>query len=332
MGIQAAVIQDGAVIAQAASGWAVNGQISMTPRHKMRCASLTKVAVGISAGVLMDQGIIGPQDKLSDYWGVTVRNPSYPNTPITVDMLLTHTSTLSDASGSLTALKGSSARQRLAGSGYYNAKPGALSSWSYNNYGFSVLGMTLELAADRVLDEVLGDAILNPMGIDAAFESGSVDDTGLLCALYQGKSMTRSVATQKTYKCVDTPGYRGNFFAGGFTCSAGDMARLAALLAEDGVYQGQQLLSPETVAFLEQPFGQTSGGFYQCRPLRYRENMYGRDRIYYHTGSSYGFYGLMSYDPDTGDGVVVFTTGASGAKDGYGVYSVCSQVARAVYG
>lgn len=332
MGIQAAVIQDGEVVAQAASGWAVNGQISMTPRHKMRCASLTKVAVGISAGVLMDQGVIDPQDKLSDYWGVTVRNPSYPNTPITVDMLLTHTSTLSDASGSLTALKGSSARQRLAGSGYYNAKPGALSSWSYNNYGFAVLGMTLELAADRVLDDVLGDAILTPMGIDAAFEAGSVDDTGLLCALYQGKSMTRSVATQKGYKCVDTPGYRGNFFAGGFTCSAGDMAKLVALLAEDGMYQGQQLLSPETVAFLEQPFGQTSGGFYQCRPLRYRENMYGRDRIYYHTGSAYGFYGLISYDPDTGDGVVVFTTGASGAKDGCGVYSVCSQVAKAVYG
>lgn len=207
MGIQAAVIQDGAVIAQAASGWAVNGQISMTPRHKMRCASLTKVAVGISAGVLMDQGVISPQDKPSDYWGVTVRNPSYPGTPITVDMLLTHTSTLSDASDSLTAL-----------------------------------------------------------------------------------------------------------------------------LAEDGMYQGQQLLSPETVAFLEQPFGQTPDGFYQCRPLRYRENMYGRDRIYYHTGSSYGFYGLLSYDPDTGDGVVVFTTGASGAKDSCGVYSVCSQVARAVYG
>ena len=332
MGIQAAVIQDGEVIAQAASGWAVNGQISMTPRHKMRCASITKVAVGISAGVLMDQGVISPQDKLSDYWGVTVRNPSYPGTPITVDMLLTHTSTLSDASGSLTALKGSNARQRLAGGGYYGAKPGALSSWMYNNYGFSVLGMTLELAADRVLDDVLGDAILTPMGIDAAFEAGSVDDTGLLCALYQGKSMTRSVATQKGYKCIDTPGYRGNFFAGGFTCSVGDMAKLAALLAEDGMYQGQQLLSAETVAFMEQPFGQTPDGFYQCRPLRYRENMYGRDRIYYHTGSSYGFYGLLSYDPDTGDGVVVFTTGASGAKDGYGVYSVCSQVAKAVYG
>ena len=331
--IQAAVIRDGQVAVQAASGWAVKDQITLTIRHKMRCASLTKVMVGISAGVLIDDGTLDPYADLSGYWGVTARNPSYPDTPITVDMLLTHTSTLSDASGSLSALKGTAARQRLAGSGYTGGKPGELSSWSYNNYGFSVLGMTLERAADQVLDDVLGEAVLTPMGIDAAFEAGSVDDTGLLCALYYpGNSLSRTVSTQKSYVCIQQPGYRGNFFAGGFTCSAGELAQLVAMLAEDGTYQGQQYLSAETVAYLEQPLGQTPDGFYQCRPLRYRENMYGRDRMYYHTGSAYGFYGLLSYDPDTGDGVVVFTTGASGVTDSYGVYAVCGQVAQAVYG
>ncbi|MBM6725446.1 serine hydrolase domain-containing protein, partial [Pseudoflavonifractor phocaeensis] len=331
--IQAAVIRDGQVAVQAASGWAVKDQITLTTRHKMRCASLTKVMVGISAGVLIDDGTLDPYADLSGYWGVTARNPSYPDTPITVDMLLTHTSTLSDASGSLSALKGTAARQRLAGSGYTGGKPGELSSWSYNNYGFSVLGMTLERAADQVLDDVLGEAVLTPMGIDAAFEAGSVDDTGLLCALYYpGSSLSRTVSTQKSYVCIQQPGYRGNFFAGGFTCSAGELAQLVAMLAEDGTYQGQQYLSAETVAYLEQPLGQTPDGFYQCRPLRYRENMYGRDRMYYHTGSAYGFYGLLSYDPDTGDGVVVFTTGASGVTDSYGVYAVCGQVAQAVYG
>ena len=331
--IQAAVIRDGQVAVQAASGWAVKDQITLTTRHKMRCASLTKVMVGISAGVLIDDGTLDPYADLSGYWGVTARNPSYPDTPITVDMLLTHTSTLSDAIGSLSALKGTAARQRLAGSGYTGGKPGELSSWSYNNYGFSVLGMTLERAADQVLDDVLGEAVLTPMGIDAAFEAGSVDDTGLLCALYYpGNSLSRTVSTQKSYVCIQQPGYRGNFFAGGFTCSAGELAQLVAMLAEDGTYQGQQYLSAETVAYLEQPLGQTPDGFYQCRPLRYRENMYGRDRMYYHTGSAYGFYGLLSYDPDTGDGVVVFTTGASGVTDSYGVYAVCGQVAQAVYG
>ena len=331
--IQAAVIRDGQVAVQAASGWAVKDQITLTTLHKRRCASPTKVMVGISAGVLIDDGTLDPYADLSGYWGVTARNPSYPDTPITVDMLLTHTSTLSDASGSLSALKGPAARQRLAGSGYTGGKPGELSSWSYNNYGFSVLGMTLERAADQVLDDVLGEAVLTPMGIDAAFEAGSVDDTGLLCALYYpGNSLSRTVSTQKSYVCIQQPGYRGNFFAGGFTCSAGELAQLVAMLAEDGTYQGQQYLSAETVAYLEQPLGQTPDGFYQCRPLRYRENMYGRDRMYYHTGSAYGFYGLLSYDPDTGDGVVVFTTGASGVTDSYGVYAVCGQVAQAVYG
>ena len=332
MGIQAAAIQGGELIAQAAWGWAVDGQAPMTAEHKMRCASLTKIATALSAGVLMEQGIITPQSDLSDCWGVTVRNPTYPDHSITVDMLLTHTSSLTDASGSLAALKGSAARQRLAGDGFQEVEPGALGSWCYNNYGFAVLGMTLELAAGRMLDAVLGEAVLTPLGIDAAFEAGSATHTGLLCPLYQDGAVTRSVPEQESYVRIDQPGYRGNFYAGGFTCSAGDMARLTALLAADGKYQQEQLLAPETVAYLEQPLGQTPDGFLQCRPLRCRENMYGRARMYYHTGSAYGFYGLMSYDPDTGDGMVVFTNGARGDIDSWGVYQVCSQIAWAVYG
>ena len=137
------------------------------------------------------------------------------------------------------------------------------------------------------------------------------------------------------YVCYPQPGYRGNFFAGGFTCSAGDMAQLTALLARDGEYQGEQLLSPEAVAYLETPLEQPvtykESTFYQCRPLRLQYDMYGREAIYYHTGSAYGFYGLLSYDPAAGDGVVVFTTGADGVTDEYGVYAVCGEIARAVY-
>ena len=103
----------------------------------------------------------------------------------------------------------------------------------------------------------------------------------------------------------------------------------------DGEYQGEQLLSPEAVAYLETPLEQPvtykESTFCQCRPLRLQYGMYGREAIYYHTGSAYGFYGLLSYDPATGDGVVVFTTGADGVTDEYGVYAVCAEIARAVY-
>lgn len=336
MGIQAAVIQDGAVTMETAWGWAVKDTTALTPQHKLRCASLTKVAVGLSAALLLDRQAIDPEADISAYWGSTVCNPYYPDTPITVDTLITHTSSLSDA-GSLSALKGTSARQRLAGSGFQNVCPGDPDGWAYNNYGFSVLGMTLELAASQPLDQVLGEGLLEPMGIDAAFEAGSVAHTELLAPLYQGGYITRSVSEMLGYVCTPTPGYRGNFFAGGFTCSAGDYARLIAVLANDGLYEGQPLLSPEAVTYMETPLEQAITDeergitFLQCRPLRYQAGMYGREGIYYHTGSAYGFYGLLSYDPQTKDGVVVFTTGALGTMDDYGVYAVCGQIAQAVY-
>ena len=334
MAIQAAVIDGGVVTDCCAWGWAAYGETPMTDSHKLRAASLTKVAVGLSAALLMDQGMVDPWEDIGVYWDTAVCNPAYPDVPVTVDSLLTHTSSLSETS-SLSALGGSAARRRLEGSGYRAVAPGDPAGWAYNNYGFSVLGMTLELAADRTLDQVLGEGLLAPMGIDAAFEPGSVEQTELLAQLYQGGSLTRSVEEQLGYVCFGVPGEKGNFFAGGFMCSAADLARLTALLANDGVYEGQALLSPQAVDYLETPmdppitYRETT--FSQCRPLRLRAGVYGRARLYYHTGSAYGFYGFLSYDPETRDGVVAFSTGADGSVDEWGVYAVCGDIAQGVY-
>lgn len=43
-------------------------------------------------------------------------------------------------------------------------------------------------------------------------------------------------------------------------------------------------------------------------------------------------YTLFSYNPETKNGVVVLTTGASGACDEYGIYSVCGEVTEVLYG
>lgn len=40
----------------------------------------------------------------------------------------------------------------------------------------------------------------------------------------------------------------------------------------------------------------------------------------------------MSYDPETGDGVVVLTVGASASKDGNGIYAVCGNISDYIYG
>ena len=41
--------------------------------------------------------------------------------------------------------------------------------------------------------------------------------------------------------------------------------------------------------------------------------------------------GAAGGDPDTGDGVVVLTSGADGAEDEHGIYAICGEIAQAAY-
>ena len=106
-------------------------------------------------------------------------------------------------------------------------------------------------------------------------------------------------------------------FAGGLTVSAKDYAQLMAILINNGTYNGIRYLSESAVTAMETPHFQvtSSGGTYnQCLVLRQKSNALGRSSIYYHTGSAYGLYSQMTYDPATGDGVVVVSSGTSTTK------------------
>lgn len=331
-GLQVAVIENGVVTGTYAYGWATKNTDPMTPDHKIRIASISKVAVGITAQLLREDGIVDLDGDISQYWDCQVKNPKYPLIPITIRGMLTHTSSIVNA-GDSTSRAYSSVRNKLQGSGYSSAVPGDIGYWAYNNYAFSVLGMTLELAAQRTVDDILQEKLYIPMDIDAAFGSGDIKGTDLLATIYRGNGeVGRSVEAAKQLHSTTTPGGNGVYFAGGMTTSVSDLGKLIALLANNGMYEGVQLLSPDSVAEMEtymEP--QVPGGSYQAHPMRYWPDLYGRKGIFFHTGSAYGVFNAATYDPETGDGVVVLTTGASSAKDEYGIYKVCAEINQQLY-
>ena len=332
MGVQVAVIEGGHVTDSFAYGWATRKSDPMTADHKMRIASISKVVLGMTAMRMRQDGLVDLDTPIGEYWGETFRNPSYPDKPINLRGILTHTSSIVmlDASS---AYRGSSVRERQRGSGGYSrTTPGSIYSWGYNNYAFCVLGLTLELAGEKTIDQLLHTYFFDTLGIDASFYGGDIKDTGKLTTLYgHGGGVERSIETQKGFH-AGAPGSSGSTFAGGLIISANDLAKLVAVLANDGRYEGVRLMSEDAVAQMEQRSDITvSDGFYQAMPLRYRTDIYGRDGLYFHTGSAYGVYNCVSYDPETGDGVVVLTTGASAAKDGYGIYAVCGSIFEQVY-
>lgn len=355
VGVQVAVVEGGAVTDTYAGGWATRRQLCtydaaadalvtaeygdpMTADHKLRVASLSKVALAMGAMCLREEGVIDLDEDLGTYWGCRVQNPDYPDAPITLRAILSHTSSIILA-GDGVSREYAQVRSRLSGgAGFSRVQPGSIRSWGYNNYAFAVLGMTLEQAAGQVMDDVMTQRIFRSLDIDAAFETGSIRNTDLLATLYNHSGgVERSVSAQKSLGLASaTPGATGRFFAGGFTISAADLAKLVAVLAGDGVCEGLWVLSAESVDILEAPLGTPSAPeescpFVQCHPLRYQEDIYGRAGLFYHTGSSYGVYNCISYDPDTGDGVVVLTTGASAARDDRGIYAVCGDITRYIY-
>lgn len=325
VGVQVAVIEDGAVTDAFHYGWAVRGSVPMTDAHKLRTASLSKVAVGLSAALLEEEGVVDYDADIGTYWGVQTWKP------VTIRDLLTHTSTLANSESMAWDYKG--VKAQLAGAfGYGGGTPGDLRYWSYNNHAFGILGQTLELAAGRYLDDVLEERVLGPLGADGSFAAGELKEPGLVAPLYRTNSLGRSAASLRSVRRWSAPGATGRQFAGGFTASARDVAKLTALLAGDGCFEGVRLMDAASAARMESHGDQAlPGGTYQALPMRLGFGVYGRERLYYHTGSAYGVYNLLSYDPDTGDGVVVLTTGADGRKDSYGIYAVCGEISRAVY-
>nr|WP_325231079.1 serine hydrolase [uncultured Oscillibacter sp.] len=325
VGVQVAVIEAGALTDAYHYGWAVKGSVPMTNAHKLRTASLSKVAVGLSAALLREEGAVDYDADIGAYWGVKTRKP------VTIRSMLTHTSTLVNSESIAWDYTGVKA-QLSSASGYGGGVPGDLGSWSYNNHAFGILGQTLELAAGKYLDDVLEERVLGPLGAEGSFAAGELEAPELVTPLYRGSALGRSAASVRSVRRWGAPGATGRQFAGGFTASARDCGKLTALLAGDGCFEGVRLMDAASVELMESHGDQAlPGGTYQALPMRLRFGVYGRERLYYHTGSAYGVYNLLSYDPDTGDGVVVLTMGADGGKDAYDIYAVCGEISQAVY-
>ena len=155
------------------------------------------------------------------------------------------------------------------------------------------------------------------MGMDASFYTANFEPEEL-ASLYRGTVNEWSAAGQANARLPQGIGEAVGFYSGNFTTSAGDYAKLIAMLANDGIYEGVRYLDAASVEELERPRLTADNGesvFDQCLALRRKEGIYGQDTLYYHTGSAYGVYALMSYNPETKNGVVVISTGADRAVD-----------------
>lgn len=318
--IQVATIKDGIVSSTAEYGWAVLNERPMESDTKNRIASLSKTLVGMVAFKLVEQGKLNLDTDISEYLGILVRHPEYPDTPITLKMLLTHTSGLSDK-GYQDSLE--KVREHLKTPEAYRDKPGEIHR--YNNYGFALLGTICECVSGDSLNRLAKQYFFNPLGMEASYLGGQLN-SNKVAAIYNNKGeVGLSVEDIVDIKNDKTkPGKHMVLYPGGLITSASDYAKLLTLFMNDGAYNGTQILSSQTIEQMQTPQLQNNSS--QCMVIKKMSGMYNQEYMYYHTGSAYGTYSLYAYNPDSKTGVVVITSGAQSTRDRYGIYAVCGDI------
>ena len=308
-------------------GYSKYGEKDMGNATKIRAASVSKAAIAVCALQMQEQGLLDINKKISNYWGKKMPKS------VSLATLLTHTSTLCYLSMQTDPEK--ILEQLTDKSSYTSGKVGSSKSWMYNNYGTSVAAATLDMASGMVLEDFAQENLFKPLGVDMSFFAGNIEKQSRLATLYEADHGVELLPSEAKYIVPDgEPGYNSGNYIGGLTGSARDIAKMFYMLANDGKFKKQQILSPESVEQLEKRYftaEENGGKFRQALVLRYGADRYGTNGVYYHTGNAYGVIALASYDPETKNTVIILTTGASHKRDDDGVYKVCSDIADAVY-
>ena len=234
-----------------------------------RVASITKLVVAIGAMRMAEAGQLDLDRDVSDYLGWRLRNPAFPDRPITLRLLLSHRSSLQDEIEYWAIPLGTTIQQALANPAAFDPAHSPGSHFRYANLGFPVIASAMERASGERFDRLMEHLVLRPLGLDACFNWTTCSDAALARAavLYDEAGVPiRDDLGGRRPDCpvlappeCDLAGYRlgdnGALFSpqGGLRASVRDLAVIGRLLLNGGRHEGERLLSEASVREMTGP-------------------------------------------------------------------------------
>lgn len=313
---------------------------AVTAEDPARVASVSKLIVALAVMRLVEQGRVDLDADVSRWLGWELRNPAFPDVPITLRMLLSHTSSLQDAGEAYVIRLGQTLRGSIAANAVFdNAhRPGRY--FRYANLNFPVIASVLEKATGERFDRLVHAQAISPLGLDACFNWTMCSDAKLARAvtLYRPDgSVALDDLQGRRPECpvfrsgdgCDLAGYQlgdnGALFSpqGGLRASVRDLAVIGRMLLNDGRHGGAAFLSAASVQAILRPLwtydgtnGDTSDGFYcayglasQSLPTATggcRDDLFGGRRVSGHAGEAYNLRSGLWIDRTRGVGIAFF--------------------------
>jgi CubicO group peptidase (beta-lactamase class C family) len=307
--------------------------IPLSDSDIFRIASISKTFAATAVMQLCEKGRLSLEDDVSRLIGFTVRNPAYPDRPITLRMLLSHRSSINDSQGyfTLDAIDPSgNADWKKAYSAY---EPG--SAYRYCNLNYNMVGAIVERASGERYDLYVKRHILEPLRLYGGYRVDDLDSSRF-ARIYQYQTdsarfshSTAAYDPRRAEFAAYVPGRSTPILSptGGMKISAKDLAEYMLMHSRQGRHRGRRILSRESTAEMQRPYTGQEG--YGLAIMTTRELISGHV-MKGHTGSAYGLYSLMFFDPVKRFGIVAVSNGCHTGQSA-GFNTVLHKTANALY-
>lgn len=311
-----------------------------------RIASISKSFSGMSIMQLVEAGKINLDDDVNDILGVNIRNPRYPDIPITIKMLLSHTSSMKDGGGAamyrdltyvdpsqtdISVIKEKAFQPYAPGQGYI-----------YCNRALNIMGLVIEKVSGERFDNYVLNHILRPIGIDNAGYNLDSLDKSTFVTLYTDDPKHDTIVRAKgyvpdneirlaegTYKI----GEHGCYWSptGGMKISAPNLAKWMMTLRDGGVApNGNRIISEKGCKKLLTPVTPIDSTSVYCLTTRTDTRFMDGVTLKGHTGSAQGLKSCMFFCPDSDWGFVCLCSSTKLTKINE-VYEVYYRVINLLY-
>jgi CubicO group peptidase (beta-lactamase class C family) len=238
-----------------------------------RIASVSKMMTTFGVLRLVETKQLELDADVGKYLGYPLRNPAFPDRPITLRMLLTHTSSLRDGAGYFWPAN-VAIKDRLTahadGMWAADAAPGAY--FTYSNLNWGVIGTIMEIVSGERFDHLMRRLLLGPMELRGGYNPAEFDAAELadVATLYRKRAVDSEswnpagpwIAQVDDYGARPPAappvladyviGRNGTVFSptGGLRISASDLGKVMRMLIQDGRYQGREILRPDTIKMM----------------------------------------------------------------------------------
>ena len=318
MGLSVAVVKEGKVVHTQALGWKEEGKEPLETTDLFRIASISKSFTATALLKLVEKKVLSLDDDVSDLIGFRIRNPKFPDTVITLRMLLSHTSSINDQQGYFT-LDAIHPEKNVTWQGAYNAyAPGK--GYEYCNLNFNLAGAILEKYSGLRFDAYIQKNILQPLGLYGGYDVDQLDKSRFATLYAYQRDSVKFTASPAAYVSKSeelktyVPGYSTPIFSptGGMKISAPDLAKYLLLHLNYGKVGTTRIISTANAKAMQTPLSTDENyglALWKTDVLIPGVELVG------HTGSAYGLYSALFFNPEEKYGFVVISNGCDPTEE-----------------